>query len=446
MRPTYILDESNRFIDIAKPKPASALIDPSYTQGSLVWNERTYSVITLQHSRANMISKTIAAVCSLAAVANAHMFLASPVRFTSPAATNGPITSANFPCQATSGTTYSGTTTDMALGSDQPLEFEGQSVHGGGSCQVSITYDESPTSSSTWKVITSIEGGCVARDTVGNLGSDTSATAADPYTYNFTVPDNIPTGKAVLAWTWFNKVGNREMYMQCASIELTGTSGDQTNYDSLPDMFKANLDDEADSCHTQADSDVQFPNPGDVVQKLNGATDAFMPPTPTSGTVCGGSGSAATTTAAASGGGSAATSAAAGTTAAGGGGVFATAGGSSPTTSTSETAPAATTGSSSSSSSSGSSSSSSSSSGSAQTGACSDDGDYACLSGGTTYQVCASGQWSVAMDVASGTECSGSGADFAIAAASSKKSRFRRSKEERRAFRKRGLGTMFNRA
>lgn len=391
-----------------------------------------------------MFSKTLAAVCSLAAVANAHMFLASPVRFTSPEATNGPIDSSNFPCQATSGTTYSGTTTDMALGSDQPLTFEGQSVHGGGSCQVSITYDESPTASSTWKVITSIEGGCVARDTEGNLGSDTSATAADPYTYNFTIPDNIPTGKAVLAWTWFNKVGNREMYMQCASIDLTGSSGDQSNYDALPDMFTANID---NGCTTQSDTDVQFPNPGDVVQKLNGATDAFAPPLPTSGTACGASGSsAATTTAAASGGGGAATTSApaAGTTAAaGGGGVFATAGGSSPTT-TSETVPAATTGSSSSGSSSGSSSSSSSSS--AQTGACSDEGSYTCLSGGTTYQVCASGEWSVAMDVASGTECSGSGADFAIAAASSKKSRFRRSKEERRAFRKRGLGTMFNRA
>lgn len=398
---------------------------------------------------ANMLYTTFTAACGLAAVANAHMFLATPVRLTSPSATNGPITSANFPCQAQSGTTFSGTSTDMELGSDQPLAFEGQSVHGGGSCQISITYDESPTSESTWKVITSIEGGCVARDTAGNLGSDTSATAADPYTYNFTIPDNIPTGNVVLAWTWFNKVGNREMYMQCASVKLTGTSGDQSNYDSLPDMFTANLDDDEDSCHTQNDSDVEFPDPGDVVQKLNGATDAFKPPTPTTGTACGataGASSAATTTAAASGGSAATSTAAAGTTyAAGGGGVFATAGGSAPTTSTSEAAAAATTGSDSSSSGSSSSSSSSSSSGTEQTGSCSDDGSYVCLSGGSTYQVCASGEWSVAMDVASGTECSGSGSDFAIAAASTK-TRFRRSRQERRAFKKRGLGTMFGRA
>lgn len=323
-------------------------------------------------------------------------------------------------------------------------------MHGGGSCQISITYDESPTSSSTWKVITSIEGGCVARDTAGNLGADTSATAADPYTYNFTIPDNIPTGKAVLAWTWFNKVGNREMYMQCASIELTGTSGDQSNYDDLPDMFTANLltQDGADpDCATVSDTDVEFPNPGDVVQKLNGATDAFAAPT---GPSCGAAGSsAATTTAAASGGAAPTTTsaAAASTTAAGGGGIFATGGGSAPTT-TSVAAPAATTGSSSSGSSSSSSgSSSSSSSSSEQSGACSTEGDYNCLSGGTTYQVCASGEWSVAMDVASGTQCSGTGSDFAIVAAASKKSRrFRKTREERRAIQKRGLGTMFDRA
>lgn len=382
-----------------------------------------------------MLSNTFAAVCSFAAVANAHMLMATPARFTSPAAKLDPITSANFPCQAVSGDTYAGETTDMELGSDQPLEFQGSAVHGGGSCQVSITYDESPTADSTWKVITSIEGGCVARDTPGNLGG--SAETPDPYTYNFTIPDNIPSGKAVLAWTWFNKVGNREMYMQCASIELTGTSGDQSNYESLPDMFTANLDDDANTCHTEADTDVQFPDPGLVVQKLNGATDAFAPPTPA--TACGASGgsSAATPTAAASGGAAATT-----TAAAGGGGVFATAGGSSPTASTSEAAPVATTGSSSSSSGSSSSGSSSSSS---TSGSCSTEGEYACLDGGATYQICAAGEWSAAMAVASGTQCSGTGADFVIAAAATK-SRFRKTREERRALRKRGLGAMFDRA
>jgi len=32
-------------------------------------------------------------------------------------------------------------------------------------------------------------------------------------TYSFTIPTSLPTGTATIAWTWFNKVGNREMYM-----------------------------------------------------------------------------------------------------------------------------------------------------------------------------------------------------------------------------------------
>lgn len=403
----------------------------------------------------------VAALCGFAAVANAHMYLASPARFATPSATNGPISSSDFPCQATGSITYSTDTvdgsgaTEMALGSDQPLAFEGQSVHGGGSCQISITYDENPTSSSVFKVITSIEGGCVARDTAGNLGDDTSATAADPYTYNFTIPDNIPTGNAVIAWTWFNKVGNREMYMQCAPVTLTGTSGDESNYNALPDMFVANLDDDADTCHTPSDTDLVFPDPGDVVQKLNGATTAWGTPTGDCTVGTGDDSSSASSAAVVS----VSASASATADAAGAGGaVFATSGAAAPTSAaqTSEAsvtavAPAATstatstaltttTISAAGSSATGSATSSSSSSGT-QTGTCSDEGDYVCLDS-TQYQVCASGQWSVAMSVADGTVCSGSGSSFAIAAS---KNRFRKSRAERRN-KKRGLPLLFGQA
>lgn len=38
------------------------------------------------------------------------------------------------------------------------------------------------------------------------------------FDYTFTVPAGVPAGKNVLlGWTWFNKVGNREMYMNCAA-------------------------------------------------------------------------------------------------------------------------------------------------------------------------------------------------------------------------------------
>lgn len=386
-----------------------------------------------------MIFNTIAVASGLAAVANAHMDLAFPSVYTAPAVTNGPISYSNFPCQSTA-TSYGGPTNTMSLGSDQPLKFLGQSVHGGGSCQISITYDENPDRASTWKVIKSFEGGCPARNTEGNLGDDTSATAADPFTYNFTVPDNIPTGKGTLAWTWINKVGNREFYMQCAGIELAGTSGDQSNYDALPDMFVANLG-SSDTC-VVGSGDFIYPDPGTAVEYGNGAIPSGADVATTSGscTVGVGSGSGSVASSAAT-----TTEEAASSTADAGaaGGVFATSNAAAPTTAaaTSEatvTAAVTTSAAAATTTTASSSSSSSSSSGSTQSGACTTEGEYVCL--GDTYQVCASGEWSVAMALASGTECTGTGSSFAIAAASSKKSKFRRSREERR---KRGLGAMF---
>ncbi|ROV92623.1 hypothetical protein VPNG_09889 [Cytospora leucostoma] len=361
-------------------------------------------------------TKLFAAACGFAAIANGHMLMATPARVTSPAASNGPLEmdGSNFPCQkSSSDSTLSGESTSMALGSDQPLEFIGQSVHGGGSCQVSITYDENPTASSTWKVITSIEGGCPARDSAGNLGDDTSATAADPYTYNFTIPDDIPTGNAVLAWTWFNKVGNREMYMNCALVELTGTSGSQSSYDALPDMFTANI---GNGCATVNDKDVTFPDPGEVVQKLNGATDAFAAPSGSCQAAATSVASAAATTTAA--GSSPTTTAAATSETSAAGGIFA-----SITVSIAVSAPtttAAAAAATSASSSTNSASSESSSSGSESAGsACSTEGEDVCA-GSDSYLVCASGIWT-SMPVAAGTACSGSGANFEIVVATSKK-------------------------
>lgn len=385
-------------------------------------------------------SFAVAAACSLASIAEAHILMASPVRATSPAATNGPLEAdgSNYPCQLTSGQTLAGESTSMELGSQQPLNFIGQSVHGGGSCQVSITYDENPTKDSVWKTVTSIEGGCPAQNAEGNLGDDTSATAPVPYDYNFTLPDNIPSGKAVLAWTWFNKVGNREMYMNCALVELTGSSGEKSNYEALPDMFKANID---NGCSTVNDMDVTFPDPGANVQKLNGATSAFAAPAgscatgsssqPTGGS---GSGSGASVT---GGAGSSPTAPAAsgGAAAPAAGGIFATVATSAPAAATPTGASSSGSGSSSGSSGSGSSSSgSSSSTGSESAGsACTTEGDYQCVSS-TTYQICASGTWSAVMSVAAGTSCSGTGANFEIVAASSK---FKMTRALRRA--KRGL-------
>lgn len=35
---------------------------------------------------------------------------------------------------------------------------------------------------------------------------------AEDLTNSFTIPKAAPSGEAVFSWTWFNRLGNREMY------------------------------------------------------------------------------------------------------------------------------------------------------------------------------------------------------------------------------------------
>lgn len=219
-----------------------------------------------------MLSKTFA-LFGLASAASAHIVMTNPVPYGNP--DNSPLdaSGSNFPCKNISPSGGPGQNVYKA-GSTQQLAFQGTAVHGGGSCQVSVTTDLNPTRDSQWKVIKSIEGGCPARDTSGNIGDDASAEV--PFKYNFDIPEEMPEGEYVLAWTWFNKVGNREMYMNCASVQIDGGSGDESFLESLPDMFVANV---GEDCGTVDSTDVEFPDPGDAVERLNGATNAFAAPT-----------------------------------------------------------------------------------------------------------------------------------------------------------------------
>jgi hypothetical protein len=231
------------------------------------------------------------AVFGFASYASAHMKMSKPIPYANTQLDNSSLKGdgSDFPCKMI----FDATTlaTSMALGSTQPLEFIGGATHGGGSCQVSITYDNPPTKDSIFKVIHSIEGGCPTRNNAGNIGSN--ASAADPDTYSFTIPTNLPTRKATLAWTWFNKIGNREMYMNCAPIDITGGSSkrsnlvrdieqimgrDQAAYNALPNMFTTNiLNIGSDSCGTLEGVDTLFPNPGSSVDQLGKQTSLKGP-------------------------------------------------------------------------------------------------------------------------------------------------------------------------
>ncbi|TAQ88654.1 hypothetical protein B7494_g3003 [Chlorociboria aeruginascens] len=368
-----------------------------------------------------MLFSVLAAGLIGSSLINAHMIMNTPAPYGKP--DNSPLSASgsDFPCK---GIPWSGgTPTTMAIGSTQPLEFTGVAVHGGGSCQVSISYDTVNSKAAVFKVIHSIEGGCPSRDATGNLPGDNAA-APDPDTYSFTIPAALPTGSATLAWTWFNRVGNREMYMNCAPITITAAASkrsdddellarngtqlmvrDQAAYNALPNMFVANI---GNGCTTTENNNIGFPDAGDSVEKLNSVapvtvTDAgclAANPTGSSGPAgTAPAGTGATSTAASSG----ATYSSSGLP----GGVFATvpASGSTATstayassvssvaaTSVGTSTPPVSTG--------------TSGGGSAMAAgtACTDEGDWNCI-GGSSFQRCASGAWSEVQQLADGTTC-----------------------------------------
>ncbi|CBX92880.1 predicted protein [Plenodomus lingam JN3] len=198
-----------------------------------------------------------------------HMIMKEPIPFgeqtKNPLAENG----ADFPCKGIPYTVNS--MNEWPVGSTQKLAFVGTATHGGGSCQVSVTTDKEPTKASKWKVIHSFEGGCV-NSFPGNLpeaGSDSDTT------FPFEVPKELPNGELTMAWTWFNHIGNREMYMACGPVTVSGGASDTKEFDALPDMAVANINAPGSCGKTPEGFDYTFANPGNYVTK--GGSSAFKP-------------------------------------------------------------------------------------------------------------------------------------------------------------------------
>ncbi|KAK0720416.1 hypothetical protein B0H67DRAFT_484815 [Lasiosphaeris hirsuta] len=222
-----------------------------------------------------MLFTAFVAASGFATLSSAHVLMNTPKPYGVPALHNGPLApdGSDFPCQSPDGVyNANGASNVMALGSTQPLAFTGTAVHGGGSCQISITYDIAPNKNSIWKVIHSIEGGCPAKNTPGNLGNDPNFPI--PFDYSFPLPEDIPAGNGTIAWTWLNKIGNREFYMNCAPVTLTGSGGAKSNWESLPDMLVANIA-PGGGCATEEGKDYKYPNPGKSVQSFASGELAF---------------------------------------------------------------------------------------------------------------------------------------------------------------------------
>jgi hypothetical protein len=363
-------------------------------------------------------------------MANAHMKMVSPVPYGKDNLNNSPLDGlgGDFPCKLRDGTYTVSTENMMEIGVPQTLQLMGQATHGGGSCQISLTEDRAPSKSTTWKVIQSYEGGCPANVT-GNMGGD--ASALDPTTFSFKIPDDIATGKYTLAWTWFNRIGNREMYMNCAPVTITKSSSKRdvptvekrtANY---PPMFVANIN----GCTTKEGVDIRFPQPGadplylGAIANLAPEGEAACTGTPTfagEGTTSSGSSSS----------GSGSSGSGSGSSGSGSGSSSSTAAGTAPTETSSQpaasvpastsapvettvptvpqpavstTAPAAP-------------SSTGSNSSGALTGACSPEGAWNCIAG-SSFQRCANGQWTPTQNMATGTQCTaGKSADLTVSA------------------------------
>ena len=151
-------------------------------------------------------------LCALSPLTQAHVEMSYPFPFRSskdPTVSNpdynmkSPLQpdGSDFPCKGYQGD--AATTQAKAVwtaGETVNITLEGSATHGGGSCQYALSYDHGQT----FKVVQSNEGGCPL----------TPGPTSTTHVYNVTLPDDIPSGTDVLfAWTWFNKIGNREMYM-----------------------------------------------------------------------------------------------------------------------------------------------------------------------------------------------------------------------------------------
>lgn len=100
-----------------------------------------------------------------------------------------------FPCKGfpvgPSTTTYNDKIISVTL--------EGTAVHGGGHCQFGISYDNY-----NFLVLKTVLNSCLL----------------DTMTYTFNLPDNAPGGDLIVFWTWINRIGNREYYMECADVTV----------------------------------------------------------------------------------------------------------------------------------------------------------------------------------------------------------------------------------
>lgn len=87
------------------------------------------------------------------------------------------------------------------------VTLEGTAVHGGGHCQFGISYDDR-----NFVVLKTVLSNCLL----------------DSMSYSFMIPEDARGQGVTVFWTWINRIGNREYYMECTDITVN-TNGDRTD-------------------------------------------------------------------------------------------------------------------------------------------------------------------------------------------------------------------------
>ena len=228
--------------------------------------------------------------------ASAHMAMQSPVPFAG-TQMKDPLSAGAFPCHANPSTFDFSAAQPIKAGESTLFSFTNMAgpgssaaVHGGGSCQFAIAKQGACTDPKDWKVLKTVIGGCPATAESNIQYKQCSGPDIDEKecvkSYNVPIPKELEDGNYVLAWTWFNRIGNREMYMQCAPATVSGGGGDAGYLDTLPSIFMANIKD-CTECATLAPGSgeagqwvLAIPNPGlnvDVsMQELDRASDIML--------------------------------------------------------------------------------------------------------------------------------------------------------------------------
>ncbi|KAJ1662958.1 hypothetical protein IW140_006180 [Coemansia sp. RSA 1813] len=204
-----------------------------------------------------MLFKFTAITAALVASASAHMTMSDPCpRFSASCVTKppalpagaswdynikNPIPSDGILCK--SNTPWPSPVATWTAGQSITVHFlNNDAAHGGGHAQFSVSYDGGKTFAVVYEVL---------RYFFFNGPSDSNTPEVLDYT--FTLPKELPNSESVVfAWSWVNAIGNREFYMNCADVAITGSSSssytgkqmviaDHNGYPTIPE-FNGNYD------------------------------------------------------------------------------------------------------------------------------------------------------------------------------------------------------------